>query len=146
MYRYYSLKRPIIQGGLPRRDIIIKVENFDKPKYCEEVNRKAYAYVEYKEDISKQEADAYELVISGTKDYYCVVSSYDDKGKSISAVSDVIYTNHKPENSFKSLKHSDVYTDWFDNKEEAIRFVEESTDYTVRRSKLLKRVSDENER
>ena len=42
------------------------------------------------------------------------------------AITNVIDAVCKPENSFKSLKHKDIYTDWFESREEAEKLVEEA--------------------
>ena len=60
------------------------------------------------------------------KTYYCVTSSVDDKGKVRAAITNVVDAACKPENSFKSLKRKDVYTDWFESREEAEKLVEEA--------------------
>ena len=42
------------------------------------------------------------------------------------AITNVIDAVCKPENSFKSLKRKDIYTDWFESREEAEKLVEEA--------------------
>lgn len=60
------------------------------------------------------------------KTYYCVTTTVDDKGKVIAAITDVVDAVCKPENSFRSLKRKDIYTDWFEIREEAEKLVEEA--------------------
>ena len=49
------------------------------------------------------------------KTYYCVTASVDDNGKIKAAITNVIDAVSKPGNSFKSLKHKDIYNDWFES-------------------------------
>lgn len=126
MVRYYSTQRPVLPGGFPKKAEAEKIENFGTKTFCEEIGREAWGYIEYGSSLTKDEADSYELVPSGTKAYYCVTTSVNDKGKVIAAITNVIDAACKPENSFKSLKRKDIYNDWFDSFEEAEKFVEEA--------------------
>lgn len=124
MFRYYSTMRPVLPGSFPKKAIAEKIENFDTKTFCEEIGKDAWGYIEYREVLTKEEADAYELVLGGMKTYYCVTTSVNDKGKVLAAITDVIEAICKPENSFRSLKRKDIYCDWFDDPEEAKEFVE----------------------
>ncbi len=124
--RYYSTQRPVMPGGFPKKAVVEKIKNFGTKTYCEEIGREAWGYIEYRESLTKEAADAYELTLGGMKTYYCVTSSADDKGKVRAAITNVIEAACKPENSFKSLKHKDIYHDWFESREEAEKLVEEA--------------------
>lgn len=126
MFRYYSTMRPVLPGSFPKKALVEKIENFDTKTFCEEIGRDAWGYIEYREVLTKEEADAYELVLGGMKTYYCVTTSVNDKGKVLAAITDVIEATCKPENSSQSLKRKDIYRDWFDDPEEAKKFVEEA--------------------
>lgn len=126
MARYYSTQRPVMPGGFPKKTAVEKIENFDTKTFCEEIGREAWGYIEYQTELTKEEADAYELALGGMKLYYCVTSSIDDKGKVRAAITNIIEATCKPENSFKSLKRKDIYTDWFESQEEAEKFAEET--------------------
>lgn len=126
MFRYYSTMRPVLPGSFPKKPLAEKIENFDTKTFCEEVGREVWGYIEYREALTKAEADAYELVLGGMKTYYCVTTSVNDKGKVLAAITDVIEAVSKPENSSQSLKRKDIYCDWFDDLEEAKNFVEEA--------------------
>lgn len=126
MVRYYSTQRPVMPGCFPKKTAVEKIENFDTKTYCEEIGKEAWGYIEYRESLTKEEVDAYELTLGGMKTYYCVTSSVDDKGKVRAAITSVIDAVCKPENSFKSLKRKDIYTDWFESREEAEKLVEEA--------------------
>lgn len=126
MVRYYSTMRPVMPGGFPKSRDAVKVENFDTRIFCEEIGRDAWGYIEYSEALTKEEADAYELTLGGMKTYYCVTTSVNDSGKVLAAITSVVDAVCKPENSFQSLKQRDVYHDWFDDLEEAKKFVEEA--------------------
>ena len=58
--------------------------------------------------------------------FWCVASSFDDKGRVTAAVANVIEAEKKPENSFKSTRRRDIYFDWFESQEAADEFVEEA--------------------
>lgn len=126
MFRYYSVMRPVLPGSFPKKRLAEKIENFDTRTFCEEIGREAWGYIEYREALTKEEADVYELVLAGLKTYYCVTTSVDDRGTVRAAITSVAEAVCKPENSFKSLKRKDIYHDWFDDPEEAKKFVEEA--------------------
>lgn len=58
--------------------------------------------------------------------YYCVTTSIDDKGTVRAAITHVVDADCKPENSYRSLRHKDIYNDWFENPEDANKMVEEA--------------------
>lgn len=124
--RYYSTQRPVMPGGLPRNMDIEKIENFDTRIFCEEIGREAWGYIEYRSLLSDEEMDLYELTPGGMKLYYCVTTSFNDKGNVAAAITKTKEAVSKPENSFKSLKRKDIYNDWFESMEEAEEFVEEA--------------------
>ena len=117
MFRYYSTMRPVMLGGFPKKELVEKIENFDTKTFCEEIGREAWGYIEYREQLTKEEADAYELTLGGMKTYYCVTSSVDDKGNVRAAITSVIDAVCKPENSCRSLKY-------FESREDAEKLVE----------------------
>lgn len=124
--RYYSTQRPVMLGGFPRKADVVEIKNFDVKTFCEEIGKEAWGYIEYQAELTKEEANAYELTLGGMKTYYCVTSSVDDKGKVRAAIINVIDAVCKPENSFKSLKHKDIYIDWFESWEEVEKRIEEA--------------------
>lgn len=64
MERYYSTQRPISIGTFPNptNNRPVGFINFDSRKYCEEIGREAWGYLEYKNPLTKEEARKYELV------------------------------------------------------------------------------------
>ena len=60
------------------------------------------------------------------KTYYCVTSSFDDKGRVTANITNIIESEQKPENTYASTKRKDIYNDWFDSEEEAKKYIEES--------------------
>lgn len=58
------------------------------------------------------------------KTYYCVCTSYDDRGLVASNIVDTVETTSRPENSFKSTRRKDIYLDWFDSLSAARSHVE----------------------
>lgn len=125
MVKYYSTQRPIAPRTFLKKEQVIKIENFDKKIFCPEIGREAWGFIEYSVALTEEEASAYELVVAGTKIYYCVTTSVSDSGKVIAAITNTVESACKPENNSKSLNHKDIYNDWFDSKEEAEEFVKE---------------------
>lgn len=84
--RYYSTHRPVGPGTYPRQNGTETVTNFDGPTYCEEINRGAWGYINYKELITPEQAAIYELVPGGTKGKITVVT--EGSGKKAAVVED----------------------------------------------------------
>lgn len=60
------------------------------------------------------------------KKWYCVVSTFDDKGRVIANIVNTKEAEEKLEGSFKSTVRKDIYTDWFDSEEAANKFIADS--------------------
>lgn len=73
--RYYSTQRPVMPGGFPKKAAVKKIENFDTKTFCEEIGREAWGFIEYREPLTKEEADAYELTLGGMKTFWCVTTA-----------------------------------------------------------------------
>lgn len=124
-YRYYSTQRPLTPGSCPRAGVQ-EVVNYDEKKFCEEIGMDACGFVEYTRELTKQEADDYELTPAGLKKFWCVTTAFHDNGKVVSAITDVCEAAVKPENVCKETKTKDIYLDWFDTEEEAKEKVKEA--------------------
>ena len=124
VYRYYSTQRPLTPGSCPRAGVQ-EVVNYDEKKFCEEIGMDAWGFVEYTRELTKQEADDYELTPACLKKFWCVTTAFHDDGKVVSAITDVCKAAVKPENVCKETKTKDIYLDWFDTEEEAKERVEE---------------------
>ncbi|MCB5381601.1 hypothetical protein LIQ25_03940 [Blautia glucerasea] len=124
-YRYYSTQRPLTPGSCPRAGVQ-EVVNYDEKKFCEEIGMDAWGFVEYTRELTKQEADDYELTPAGLKKFWCVTTAFHDNGKVVSAITDVCEAAVKPENVCKETKTKDIYLDWFDTEEEAKEKVKEA--------------------
>ena len=124
-YRYYSTQRPLTPGSCPRAGVQ-EVVNYDEKKFCEEIGMDAWGFVEYTRELTKQEADDYELTPAGLKKFWCVTTAFHDNGKVVSAITDVCEAAVKPENVCKDTKTKDIYLDWFDTEEEAKEKVKEA--------------------
>lgn len=123
-YRYYSTQRPLTPGSCPRAGVQ-EVVNYDEKKFCEEIGMDAWGFVEYTRELTKQEADDYELTPAGLKKFWCVTTAFHNDGKVVSAITDVCEAAVKPENVCKETKTKDIYLDWFETEEEAKERVEE---------------------
>lgn len=124
-YRYYSTQRPLTPGSCPRAGVQ-EVVNYDEKKFCEEIGMDAWGFVEYTRELTKQEADDYELTPAGLKKFWCVTTAFHDNGKVVSAITDVCEAAVKPENVCKETKTKDIYLDWFDTEEETKEKVKEA--------------------
>lgn len=124
-YRYYSTQRPLTPGSCPRAGVQ-EVINYDEKKFCEEIGMDAWGFVEYTRELTKQEADDYELTPAGLKKFWCVTTAFHDDGKVVSAITDVCEAAVKPENVCKETKTKDIYLDWFDTEKEAKERVKEA--------------------
>lgn len=67
------------------------------------------------------------------KTWYCVTSTFDDRGGTTAAVTAVAEAEEKPDNSYRSTSRRDIYTDWFDSYEEAHQFAEDTRSEDERR-------------
>lgn len=65
MNRYYSTQRPVGPGTYPA-GMVESVTNFENRKYCEEIGREAWGYVEYGRELSPEECEHWELVKAET--------------------------------------------------------------------------------
>lgn len=59
------------------------------------------------------------------KRYYAVCNSYYNNGKVIANIVDVVEAEEKPEDTYKETKRCDVYVNWFESNDEAMRFIDE---------------------
>ncbi len=125
MYRYYSIARPVTPGSYPRK-VGIAIVNFGEAKFCEEINRNAWGYIEYTEALTDKEANEYELVSSEKKKFWCVTSVVYDDGRITAAITDMKTAARKPEDTEKSTPQKDIYINWFETEEEANEFVLEA--------------------
>lgn len=56
------------------------------------------------------------------KTYYCVTSSFDDRGRATANITDI----EKPESTYTSTRRKDIYNDWFESEKEAQEYVEQT--------------------
>lgn len=68
MYRYYCIMRPPMIGGLPFGRTIQNVEAFGERRYIPEIDRMAWGWVEYAEELTPQEIFDYELIMHPRED------------------------------------------------------------------------------
>lgn len=62
-YRYYSTRRPLMVGGIPSTESVTEIVNFESGRtYCEEIDNKAWGYIEYTAPLDQQQVSDYELV------------------------------------------------------------------------------------
>ena len=68
-YRYYSSQRPVMPGSFPKPvgNRVLEIVNFDERKYCDEILRSAWGYIEYENPLDEDEARRYELIAKLSK-------------------------------------------------------------------------------
>lgn len=66
--RYYSTLRPVSIGTFPNPigNSVLEIKNFDRKMYCEDIDRKAWGYIDYSSPLSQKDIDDYELVPGNT--------------------------------------------------------------------------------
>lgn len=57
------------------------------------------------------------------KTWYCVTSTFDDRGRATAGITDTCQAETKPESTYKSTARKDIYNDWFATRREAMTFV-----------------------
>lgn len=57
------------------------------------------------------------------KNWYCVTNSYYDNGRVTAAITNIIQSEQKPEDTYNEGKRCDVYNNWFDNINDANKFI-----------------------
>ena len=61
------------------------------------------------------------------KTWYCVTSSFDDRGRAIAAITATKEAEECPEGTYTSTtSRKDIYNDWFGSEEEAKKWVEQT--------------------
>ena len=60
------------------------------------------------------------------KTFYCVTSTFDDRGRATAGITAMVQADRKPESTFTSTSRKDIYNDWFANLTEAQQFVNEA--------------------
>lgn len=124
--RYYSTQRPVMPGSFPGGYAVDEIVNFDQRTFCEEIGREAWGYIDFAVPLPEGEAKKWELVQEGLRTFWCVTSSFDDRGRVTAAITRVVEATEKPKDSFTSTKRKDIYSDWFDSREAALEHIEEA--------------------
>ncbi len=60
------------------------------------------------------------------KKYYCVTSAYHDSGRVTAAITMSIEAEEKPQDHRTEARDRDIYTEWYDDLEEANKAVAEA--------------------
>ena len=65
--RYYRIGRPIALGTYPelQGNEVLEVHNYSFSTYCEEIDRKAWGYIEYASPLPPVLADNFDLTADG---------------------------------------------------------------------------------
>lgn len=65
------------------------------------------------------------MTTTGFKTWWCVTSSYDDRGHVVAAVTGAYQAKERPESGCTSTAIKDIYTDFFESASEAEDFVKQ---------------------
>ena len=123
--KYNSTMRPVAPGSYPAKDKVVSITNFDDKQFCEDIDGEAWGYIEYSEELTKEEADAYELIKGGLKPYWSVMEVLTHRtGRVVAKVKDKITAPRQPENETKVSQSKTVMLLWFNNEEDAKKEVE----------------------
>ena len=68
MYRYYCIMRPPLIGGVPFGRTLIDACAFEERRYIPEIDRMAWGWVEYDEELTPEEVSDYELIMKPRED------------------------------------------------------------------------------
>lgn len=68
MYRYYCIMRPPAPGAIPRLHIFSDFKVFDKRRYIPEIDRMAWGWVEYMNELPMRAVANYELIAAPRED------------------------------------------------------------------------------
>ncbi len=117
--KYYSIRRPILPGGYPEKELVERIVNFDTRIYCQEIDGMAWDYVEYKKELTPNQADAYELVLERKRKYWCAATVYDSYGRITAKIIKSSEAFRRSLNMFKRTKRKKICREWFDSREEA---------------------------
>ncbi len=60
------------------------------------------------------------------KTYYCVTSAYHDSGRVTAAITMTVEAEEKPQDHKTEARDRDIYTEWYDDLEEANKAVAEA--------------------
>lgn len=60
------------------------------------------------------------------KTWYCMTSSFDDRGRVTAGITATTQADKKPQSSYIETPRKDIYADWFGSEAEAWKFVEEA--------------------
>lgn len=60
------------------------------------------------------------------KTWYCVTSSFDNRGRVVAAITASKEAETCPESTYTSTSRKDIYNDWFGSTEEAQAWVEQA--------------------
>lgn len=120
--RYYCVKHNINQGDYPRKHLVDEIKNFDEPMFIEELGRKALAYIDYAIPLTREEAMVYDLIEPEHKNFWCVMTTYDDDGNVLSSMVNVAQAEKKPQDHVLTSRDEKMSVKWFDTRLEAQAF------------------------
>ena len=120
--RYYCVKHHINQGDYPRKHLVDEIKNFDEPTFIEEIGQEALAYIDYAVELTREEAMVYDLIEPEHKNFWCVMTTFDDDGNILSNMVNVAQAVNKPKDHVLSSRDERIGIKWFDTRAQAQAF------------------------
>lgn len=68
MPKYYCIMRPPMIGGIPNSKLLVDAKAFTERRYVPEIDRMAWGWIEYEEELTLEEVADYELIMKPRED------------------------------------------------------------------------------
>ena len=125
--RYYSILRPFGLGTFPKKDGRETITNFNEPTFCEEIGKRAWGFIDYPEELTKDEIEEFELTPEG-QEWYEVVISSKHRGGGIKAVAgESVKAKDRPVDRSWNESERGFKSRFFSSEEEAELAIESFT-------------------
>lgn len=124
--KYYSTQRPVGPGTYPKEYGIEEIHNFDTKTFCDDIGREAWGYIITSQVIPDDVLEKWELTSAESRTWWCVVTTVYDDGRVTAHITDSQESVKQPESHSQSTSRRDIYSDWFESREEAEKIVEEA--------------------
>lgn len=124
--RYYSISRPVAPGTYPARAEVREIKNFDERTYCEEIGRTAWGYLDMVGSLLDSEAEAFELVKAGEREWWPVMVASKKRGGGLKAavMNDAVRATQRPQDERFETRVREFKRRYFSSLTEAERVAE----------------------
>ena len=73
-------------GSFPSGYAVEEIVNFDQKTFCDEIGREAWGYIDFAAQLPDGTAEQWELTPAGLTLFWCVTTSFDDRGRVVSNI------------------------------------------------------------